>query len=137
MPHEDDVALLLGKRVERALAGSRARSTVALVDVAVDPDRLLGEDRPVAAQVVQCGVAGDPQQPAREGHAAVLVARDHRHQLHEHVLGDVFGVLFVTDDAADVAVDVVRIAHVEEADRVAVTFLCACYREANFTRDGG
>ncbi len=48
-----------------------------------------------------------------------------RHQLREHVLRDVFGLEVVAHDARHVAVHVIRVAHVEEAERFAITLLRA------------
>ena len=47
------------------------------------------------------------------------------HQLREHVLRDVLGLVVVAHDARDVAVDVVRVVDVEVAERLAVALLGA------------
>ena len=61
--------------------------------------------------------------PGQERHLLLLVFVDHVDQLREHLLGDVFGLVGVADDALDVAVDVVGVAGVEEAERLAVALL--------------
>ena len=49
----------------------------------------------------------------------IFVLDDHGDQLHEDVLSEVFGLLFVSHDAADVAVHVVGVAHIQQAQRIA------------------
>ena len=70
----------------------------------------------------------EAQQPGGERDSAAVVLDDHRHQLREHLLRDVFGLVVVADDAADVAVDVVGVAHVQEAQRLLVAGPGACHR---------
>ena len=60
-----------------------------------------------AAQVVDGDIARQPQQPREEWNAAILYFPI-AYQLGEHVLRDVLGLVVVTDDAAHVAVHVVR-----------------------------
>ena len=48
-----------------------------------------------------------------------------RHQLREDVLRDVLGLEVVAHDARDVAVDVIGVADVQEAERLAVALLGA------------
>ena len=74
----------------------------------------------MAADVVDGDVARDAQDPGEEGHVAFLVLADHVDQLGEHLLGDVFGLVLVVHDAAHVAVDVVGVARVEEAECLAI-----------------
>ena len=45
---------------------------------------------------------------------------DRRDQLYEHGLGDVLGLVRIAQDAQHVAVDVVLVAEVEEADGIVV-----------------
>lgn len=52
------------------------------------------------------------------------------------MLGEILRLAVVADDAADISVDVVRVAHVKEANRITVALLGSGYREAHFTRDG-
>ena len=68
-------------------------------------------------------VARQPQQPGEERNAAVVVLAQRGHQLREDVLGDVLGLVVVSYDRADVAVDVVRVGDVEEPQRLLVAFL--------------
>ncbi len=131
--HDHHLALLVGQRVERGVEVAGVVARVLVVAVAVGVEDLFGRGRPPAAQVVQRDVASKPQQPARERHTLILVLEDHRHQLQEHVLREVFGFLVVPHDAADIAVDVVRVADVEQPDRVAISLLGARDRQAHFT----
>jgi hypothetical protein len=70
--------------------------------------------------VVERDVAGDAQDPGRERDLACLVLDEDGHQLREDLLRDVLRLVVVAHDAADVAVDVVRVADVEEAQGLAV-----------------
>ena len=90
---------------------------------------LLARHRPARAHVVDRRVVGDAQDPGGERHDARLVALERGQQLGEDVLRDVLGLVLVAHDRADVAVDVVGVAEVEEAQRVGVAVLGA--------RDGG
>ena len=90
----------------------------------VGPNLLEGDLAP-RAQVVECGVPGDPEDPGRERNLARLVLLDRGHELGEDVLRDVLGVLLVLDDAPDVAADVVGEAGVQEADPVHIALLGA------------
>ena len=130
MAHHHDVALLLGQRVERGAQRARAVER-RLVGVRVRAVHLLRRDGAAPAQMVERDVARHPQQPAREGDAAVVVLADHRDQLQEDVLGEVFGLLLVAHDRAHVAVHVVGVAHVQQPQRLAVALLCPRDREAH------
>ena len=68
-------------------------------------------------------VARDPEDPRGERDGARLVLLDGRDELHEHLLGAVLGLVLLAHDAQDVAVDVVLVAEVQEADRLHVTGL--------------
>ena len=120
--------------VARAVCRSRARSRALALVVAVGAKDLLGRRRAASAQMIERDVARQPQQPARERHAVILVLDDDRDQLHEDLLREVLGLLVVAHDAADVAIDVVRVAHVQEPQRVAIALLGASDRQANLAR---
>ncbi len=122
-----------GSELEGGMKVSRALPRLVIVGVAVGAENLFGRSRAAPAQVIQRDVAREPQQPAGERHALILILDDDGHQLHEDVLREVFGLLVVPDDAADVAVDVVRVANVEQPDRVAISLLGASDRQAHFT----
>ncbi len=127
----DDLALLVGQRGERVAQYQRAvMGRLALVAHFGLTD-VLARDRPALAHVVESDVARDAQDPRGEGHLPLLVLPDDRHELGEDVLRHVLGLVVVTDDAADVAVHVVGVAEVEEADRLAVTFLGTRHRPAD------
>jgi hypothetical protein len=70
--------------------------------------------------VVDRGVVRDLQDPGGERDPPRLVPVERRQQLGEDVLRDVLGLVLVAHDRADVAVDVVGVAQVEEAERVRV-----------------
>ena len=134
--HDHHAPLLLGQRRREPRAGPRARSrsaSSACVSAPRTSSVGIGRRR---RRWSSGDVAREPQQPARERDAAIGVLDDHRHQLHEDLLGEVLGLLLVPHDAAHVAVDVVRVAHVQETDRVAVPLLGACDRELHFAPDG-
>jgi hypothetical protein len=97
-----------------------------------DPD-LLGRDRAPRPQMIERRVARDPHDPGRERDSAFLVLGDRRHQLGEHVVGDVFRLVVVAHEAVDVAQDVIGEAHVEEVDPLGVTFLGPANRLSNET----
>ena len=75
----DHLALVLGQRRERLAQADRAsaarRSSVAALLELAD---LLARDRAALAHVVDGDVAGDPQDPRRERHGALLVLRQRR-----------------------------------------------------------
>jgi hypothetical protein len=75
--------------------------------------------------VVDRGVVRDAQDPRRERDRARLVALQRGHELREDLLRDVLGLVLVTDDRADVAVDVVGVAQVEQPHGVVVALLRA------------
>ena len=112
-----------------ASASRRSSDAVArrlvVVAVALQLADLLAGDRAALAHVVDGDVAGDADDPRGERHLARLVLRELGHQLREHVLRDVLGLEVVAHDAQHVAVDVVGVADVEEAERFAVALLGA------------
>ena len=118
----DHGALLLGQGGERLLHAVRAVDR-GVVDARVGLVDLLGRRRAARAQVVDRRVVGEPHEPGEERDGALVVLDDDRHQLREHVLGDVLGLVLVAHDAAHVAVDVVGVLHVEEADGFPVALL--------------
>jgi hypothetical protein len=75
--------------------------------------------------MVECGIARDAKEPARERNRTLLILLDGRQQLHEDVLRDVLGGVVVADDVGDVAVDVVRVADIEEVQGIHVARLRA------------
>ena len=81
--------------------------------------------------MIERRVVREAQQPRRERDLPLLVLRQDGHELREHELRDVLGLVLVLDDARDVAVDVVGVLDVEEAQRLAIALLRACHR----TRD--
>ena len=98
---------------------------------------LLARHRPARAHVVDRRVVRDAQDPGGERHDARLVAAERGHQLGEDVLRDVLGLVLVAHDRADVAVDVVGVAEVEEAQRVGVAVLGARDRGQHEALGGG
>ena len=60
---------------------------------------------------------------AENGTSRASYLRQHGHQLREHVLSDVLGLVLVADRLRHVAVDVVGVADVEEAQRLTVALL--------------
>jgi hypothetical protein len=80
---------------------------------------------------------GHPQQPSDERHVALLVLGDRRHELGEHLLGHVLGIVVIAHDRADVAVDVVGVTQVDEAHRVAIALLGTGDRAAHEPLDLG
>ena len=121
----DDLALLLGERLERLAQRDRRLLRVAEVLALVELADLLAGDRAAGAHVVDRDVARDPEDPGGERHGALLVLRQHHHQLREDVLRDVLGLVVVADDRPDVAVDVVGVADVQEAEGLLVAGLGA------------
>ena len=96
-----------GRRARRAGAASgRSRSSSVRSSAPKTSSAGVGAAR---AQVIDGGVVRQAQQPPEERHPALVVLDEHRHQLREDVLGDVLGLVLVAHDAADVAVDVVRV----------------------------
>jgi len=110
------------ERVERGAQVAEGLACAAVVRRLRRAD-LLDRHGAAAPHVVDGGVVRDAQYPGGERHAARLVARQRAEQLGEHLLGDVLGLVLVAHDRADVAVDVVRVAQVEEAQRVLVALL--------------
>jgi hypothetical protein len=78
-----------------------------------------------AVEVVERGVAGDPQEPGGEGTLALLVSGDRADQPREHALGYVLGLVAVADDALDMALHVIGVADVEEVQGAHVALLGA------------
>ncbi len=97
-----------GQKAKPILAGAFAAQLVAGAGL---PD-LLGLR-------ARAQVAGDAEQPREERHATFIVLGKRRHQLGEHVLGDILGLVVVAHDRADVAERVVAVADVEEPQRSA------------------
>ena len=131
-----------GSVVERLAQRHRGLLGVAVVPALVELADLLAGDRAALAHVVDGDVARDAQDPGRERDLALLVLRQDRHQLGEDVLRDVLGLVVVAHDAAHVAVDVVGVADVEEADRLRSPSLarataCATMRRSRSSRRPG
>jgi len=82
-------------------------------------------DRGVVARapVVHGHVVREAGQPGEERHRPLVVLDDRGHQLGEDELGHVLGLVVVARQGADVALDVARVAFVEEAQRVAIARL--------------
>jgi hypothetical protein len=117
-----DAALLVLQRPQSLVQAVRAIDG-RIVVAPIGAEDLLCQRRAARAQVVDGGVMGKAQQPGEERHAALVVLDEDRHQLREDVLRDVLGLVLVVHDAAHVAVDVVRVAHVQESDRLAIALL--------------
>jgi hypothetical protein len=120
--HDDDLALVVGELAER-LAQRPAVLRGVRVGVDVRRPRVRRRRGPARAQVVDGHVARDAQDPRRERDVARLVARQDREQLGEDVLREVLGLVLVAHDARHVAVHVVGVAHVQEAQRLGVALL--------------
>ena len=84
-------------------------------------------DRASLPQMIDRDVPSHPQDPGGERHRPRLVLLDGRDQLHEHLLRAVLGLVLLANNAQDVAVDVVLVADVKEANRLHVTRLCGRY----------
>src|SRR3954471_8667483 len=116
----DDAPLVLGQAVERLAQAAPAVRRALLARGLGRRAYVAARDGAARAYMIDRRVAGDLQQPRGERDRPRLVAVDDRHQLEEHVLGDVLRVAVVAHDAAGVAVDAVGVADVEHAYSVAV-----------------
>jgi len=105
VPEDEDLALLARKCVESfpEIASPLVAEMPAFVVTQVE---VLGWNRPPGADVVERGVAGDSQDPGREGDVPWFVLADHRHQLDEDALGYVLGLVVIVDEAAHVTEDI-------------------------------
>jgi glucose-1-phosphate thymidylyltransferase len=79
--------------------------------------------RSVSPHMVDCDVARKPQKPREERDAAVVVLDNRRHQFCENLLCQVLSLIFVSNNRADVSVDVVRIHHVEASHGIEIALL--------------
>jgi hypothetical protein len=121
---DEHLPLVLGKLRERLLERLGALEAHLLVPV-VGRAHLLERDLAAAPDVVEGRIPRHPQYPGAERHLALLVLAYDGHELGEHDLGDVLGVVAISDDALDVALHVVGVAHVEEVHRTRVPLLGA------------
>ena len=129
----EHLALLLGEPAQRLAQALRALEAGLVVALVARAD-LLDRDLPAGAHVVEREVARHGGDPGGERHVALLVAVDRRHQLREHVLRDVLGLVAVADDPAHVRAHVVGEAHVEEVQRAGVAGLGARHGAAHEIR---
>ena len=94
-PHQHHLALVVRQRRERGPQLVEALVPACrLDDVAVRADLGL-RDRALRAQMVERGVAGDPQEPGREGGGAHPVVGERPRQAREDLARDVLGVVLV------------------------------------------
>ena len=123
----DHVALILAQRLERLL---ESPSAVLAHVISRTPalDDLFAEHLTALAQRIERHVARHLEDPREERNVARLVPVDHRDQPYEHGLGDVLGIVGIAQDAQHVAVDVVLVAEVEEANGIVVARLRAHHR---------
>src|ERR1700759_3400353 len=124
---DHNLTLLLGQRAKRLLQAPAA-IPARVVELGGRLEDLLAGEHPPLTEMVKRDVASHPEQPGCERDLARLVLVDHRHELEEHVLGDVLGFVRVAHEAQYVAVHVVFVLDIEEADRVVVTGLRAGHR---------
>ena len=119
MPQDDDVAVLRAQTLEGLLKPPPplSRRVISLLQRLID---LLAGDGTLPEKVIDRDVAGDPQKPRRERDLARLILVYHAHQLEEHLLSNVLRLVLITDHAEDVAVDVVLVADIQEADGLLV-----------------
>ena len=116
---QDDAPLIVSECVEGHPQVATALSRVIAVDLGDGPDVLAGYRAP-NADVVDGRVVGDTQDPAGERHLSRLVVAQRLGKAREDVLGDVLRVVLVADDRADIAVDVVAVAQIQEPQRILV-----------------
>ena len=132
MAEEHDVPLVV--RQGRQCQANRLRAIEVHSADALAIDQVFRRSDAIAAQMVDRDVAREAQQPGEERHAAFVVLGDRRHQFGENVLGDVLGLVVVTHDRPDIAIDVVRVGDVQEAHGVRVALLGAGYGEPSPAR---
>ena len=65
-----------------------------------------------ATRSLLSSVARNPDDPGRKWNSLWLIAPDEGHQLEEHMLGCVLGIVFVTDDTKDISVDIILVSQV-------------------------
>lgn len=131
MPEDENLALVDRECRERfPQIVQRPLSSGVSAALVTAPDLLHG-DHPLSTQMIECEIASDPQDPGDEGNLPLLVFSDDVDQLGEDLLGDVFRLMGILDDAAHVSVDVVGVAHVEEPERLAIALLGASDRIGN------
>lgn len=80
VPEDQDFSLLLGEPPQGMPKVAAALVADLVMFVILDPDVLAGS-HPLGSQVIQRGVAGDLQDPGREGHLTRFVLPDHRLRL--------------------------------------------------------
>ena len=138
MAEHEDLALLLGQRRQRLAAATAARSESSSSLVLAALAHLLARDRRGA------GACGRPRRCARRagstprtGPRAARTCAGSVMQLREHVLRDVLGLVVVAQQAAHVAVDVVGVAEVEEAERLRSPCLARATARATKRRVSG
>ena len=73
--------------------------------------------------MIERRVARHAQDPCGERDLPLLVLLDRPHQLREHLMGDVLGVVAVLNDALNESKYVIRVAGVEIVQRVPITAL--------------
>jgi len=130
---DQDLALVLGQELKRHSQISAALEGDLVVAVILPAD-LLARNGSAGSDVVEGCVACDSQDPGRKGNLPLLVLSDHVHQLGEDIMSDVLSLMMVLDEASDIAMDVVRVAHVEEMHGLHVAALrpldSGCYEPA-------
>src|SRR6186997_281600 len=89
----------------------------------VGQPHLLGGDRTLRPEMVERRVAGYAEDPSVERNRPLFVLVDRGDQLGEDVLGDVFRLVGIADQAGYVTKDVVRIADVEIVQSLTISRL--------------
>jgi hypothetical protein len=83
-------------------------------------------------EMVKGDVPGDAQDPSKEGYVSLLVLWQYDDYLGEHMLRDVLSRMMIANDALNVAIDVVCVAHIE----ITESRLVAELRPDDHTRHG-